>query len=149
MAIISVNVGQRNIPDTAATAKCYAVDAALDLATHTLKNCKNENNFSPEYKEFITDPLVAAARNAYVWAYTANKIRVTDAKSWHDREELQLQAIQSVSMLPALINLARRLNHLRRGKTEYWIRVTIETRDLLKKWHTADKKRYKDKYKLQ
>ena len=141
---MAVNVGQRQVPDTASTAKCYAVDAALDLAEHTLKNCKNEKHFSPEYKEWITDPLVMAARDAYALADEANGIRVTTRKDWQDREELQLEAIKNASRMKPLINLARRMNHLRRGKTEYWISKSNYALAMLKKWHTADRKRYKD-----
>ena len=137
-----VNVGQRHVPETPSNLKCYAVDAAMVLAEHTLKNCKNEKHFSPDYKDSITQPLIEAARNAYVKSYSANKIRVTTVKDWEDRERLQLEAIQNAREMPALINLARRLNHLRRGKTEYWIKLSLEARDLLIKWHKADKRRY-------
>lgn len=141
---MAVNVGQRHVPDTPSTARCYAVDAAMELAEHTLKNCKNEKHFSPEYKDFITRPLVTAARNTFVKSYTANKIRVADKETWEERKDLQLEAIRSVTMMPALITLARKLNHLRKNKCEYWIKLSITARDLLKKWHAADKRRYKD-----
>lgn len=39
---MSVNVGQRNIPKTPQVAQCYAVDSAVDLLCHTLRNCKNK-----------------------------------------------------------------------------------------------------------
>ena len=38
---MSVNVGQRNIPDTPQTKQCYAVDACMEFALHTQKICKN------------------------------------------------------------------------------------------------------------
>lgn len=139
---MATNVGQRQVPDNESTQRCYAVDAAMKLAEHTLKNCKSEKHFSPEYKDSITQPLIEAARNVYVKSYTANKIRVTTQEGWERRKALQLEAIQCAMEMPALINLARRLNHLRRGKTEYWIKLSIETRDLLIKWHSADKRRY-------
>lgn len=137
-----VNVGQRHIEETPSNLKCYAVDAAMVLAEHTLKNCKNEKHFSPEYRDSITNPLIVAARNAYVKSYSANKIRVTKPEDWAKREALQVEAIENAREIPALINLARRLNHLRRGKTEYWIKLALEARDLLIKWHNADKRRY-------
>ena len=141
---MAVNVGQRQVPDTASTARCYAVDATLDLAEHTLKNCRNKKHFLPEDEERLTIKIVNAAVNAYKYAFKANKIRVTTIKDWNDREKLQLAAIDNVGDMEPFINLARRSNHLRRGKTQYWISKSNYALAMLKKWHTADRKRYKD-----
>ena len=139
---MAINVGQRKVNETESTMRCYAVDASMALAEHTIKNCSNENHFDPKYRDSITQALIIMARDAYVKSYIANKIRVTTPEGWQIRKKLQLDAIYNTMTMVPLINLARRLNHLRRGKTEHWIKLSIEARDLLKKWHAADVKRY-------
>ena len=138
---MAVNVGQRHVPDTPQNAQCYAVDAALQLLCHTINNCKNKV-FHEQNAGYIGQRIVQTATAIYMDAYTANKIRVAQS-GWDARCNRQRRAIMACDDLLALINAAKRVYHLRRNKTEYWVKMTIETRDLLKRWHAADAKRYK------
>lgn len=74
---MSVNVGQRNIPKTPQVAQCYAVDSAVDLLCHTLRNCKNKV-FLNDYKDTVTDKVTATATEIYLSSYKVNECY----KSW-------------------------------------------------------------------
>ena len=60
---MAINVGQRKINETESTMRCYAVDASMVLAEHTIKNCSNENHFDPKYRGSITQALIIMARD--------------------------------------------------------------------------------------
>lgn len=139
---MSVNAGQRNIKNTEFNQKCYSVDSALDLAQHTLKICSNDKIFLPQYKEFLTDRIVNLALDVYSDAYSANRIRVKSRSEAIKRNSLQIRAILGCDKLIGLINVARRTFHLRNGKVDYWVRKTIETRDLLKSWNKSNNDSY-------
>ena len=143
---MSVVVGQRNIRNTSFNNKCYAVDFALDLAQHTLKICANENIFTSEFKPTVTDRITNTVTNIYLNAFMANKIYVDkDVRKWNERDSRQRAAILQCDELLALINLAKRTFHLRTNKVGYWVKKTVSTRELLKKWNDSDYERY---YKL-
>lgn len=140
---MSVVVGQRNIKDTPFNNRCYAVDATLDLAQHTLRICSNENIFTPEFKPTVTDRITDVAVSIYINTYMANKIYVgKDPKKWNERDSKQRAAIIKCDELLALINLAKRTFHLRTNKVEYWVKKTLSARELLKKWNDADYARH-------
>lgn len=139
---MATNVGQRNVPDNAQTQQCYAVDACLNLSVHTLKICKNHNIFIDDYVE-IRDSIIKLASDIFIDAYTANRIRVHNQDDWAERERLQKSAIDKINSLIGYINIAKRIYHLKRGKTEYWVKKAMDARTLLASWHQADVKRYK------
>lgn len=141
---MAVNVGQRNVPDTPANRQLDACQKALDLALHTIKICSNGKVFAPEYWDAITSDIIKCAKNIYVYAWNANNTYVTqkDASKWPQREKLQLAAISSCSELLGMINIAKRLFHLRGRKSRYWSEMAIECRKLLRKWHETNKETY-------
>lgn len=141
---MSVNVGQRNIPKTPKVAQCYAVDSAVDLLCHTLRNCKNKV-FLNDYKDTVTDKVTATATEIYLSSYKANRIRVLGEEDFERRQNLQRDSIERCDELIALIYVAKRVFHLRKNKTEFWVNKIIETRELIKKWKQSDKERYKSK----
>lgn len=141
---MAVTVGQRHVPDTASARRLYAIDAAFKLEQHTLKCCKNKKYFTDEYDDAITKKLIDAATGAYDDAYVANSIKVTSVNTWTERRDLQKSAIRKVTRMRPRLNSARRCNHLRKGKVEYWIGLVLDAQELLMKWHAADKKRYKE-----
>lgn len=142
---MAVVVGQRNVKDNAFNNRCYAVDATLELALHTIKLCQNEKIFLPEYKETITDRLLDTSTSIYLNAYRANNINVTkDVRSWNERDSRQRAAISSCGDLLALINLAKRSFHLRSNKVNFWIGKVISAKKLLTKWNEADYERYRN-----
>ncbi len=140
---MAVNVGQRNVPDTPANRQLEACQKAMELALHTIRVCKNKNIFTEEYQETLTNDIIATAKDIYVDAWEANNIYVRkDNGRWKERERLQLMAIRKCNRLLAMINLARRLFHLKGNKVIYWSQMTIDTRQMLYRWHEANAKQY-------
>ena len=140
---MAVNVGQRNVPDTHGNRQLNACEKAMELAIHTIKICSNKKIFSVEYQEAVTNEIIKCAKDIYIYAWNGNNIYVRpDNGRWKDRERLQLASISKCNELLALINIARRLFHLKGSKVNYWTRLTTDTRALLRKWHEAGVKQY-------
>ena len=144
---MAVSVGNRHIKDTAANRMFYAVDAARLLAVHTIKICSNEKVFIPKFSH-ITDQIVAIAMEIYSDAWTANNIRVNTVRDWEERSLLQKKSIAKCYGLLGFIDLAKLLFHLRANKVEYWGRMTINVRELIRAWHEKDRERYNKKLKI-
>ena len=138
---MSVNVGQRNVADTPANNQCYAVDMALSLCVHTIRICSNTNIFTTEFKA-ITDRIIGIATDIYMNAYSANKIYVASNEDWMAREEREIASFRLCNDLIGYIGIAKRLFHLRKGKVENWVKMTLETRGMINKWYTSDRNRY-------
>lgn len=139
---MSVNVGQRNVPDTPQNRQLNACWKARGVALHTIKICTNKNIFLPEYQSALTNDLIQTAKNIYKNVWKANNIRVTQSVHWKYGSRLQMEAILDCNDLLASIGLARALFHLKGKKVEYWSQMVIEARVLIAKWHESDKKRY-------
>ena len=140
---MAVNVGQRNVPDTPANRQCEACDKAMELALHTIKICSNKKIFTVEYQEALTDDIIKCAKNIYTYAWNGNNVYMQPGNGrWPERERYQLIAISKCNELLALINIAKRLFHLRHKKEQHWSKMTRDTRKLLSKWHEANKKQY-------
>ena len=140
---MAVNVGQRNVPDTPANRQLEACQKAMELALHTIKICNNKNIFTVEYQDALTNDIIRCAKDIYVFAWNGNNVYVTkDNGRWEQREKLQLLAISKCNELLALINIARRLFHLKGSKVKYWSQMTLDTRMILRKWHEANAKQY-------
>lgn len=140
---MAVNVGQRNVPDTPATRQLEAAQKALDLAIHTIKICGNNNVFDPKYQESLTNDIIDCAKQIYLDVWIGNNIYVRpDNGRWKDRERYQLDALTKCCELIGLINLARRLFHLKGTKVRYWTQLTIDTSAIIRKWHEANAKQY-------
>ena len=143
---MATNVGQRNVPDTPANRQLIACEKAMNLALHTIKICNNKNIFFPEYQSALTDDIIRCAKDIYVYAWNGNNVYVTAKNGrWPDRERLQLASISKCNELLALINIARRLFHLKGSKVAYWSRLTIETRKMIGRWHEANAAQYKQR----
>lgn len=135
------NVGERHVPDTPTNRQLFALDKCLDMVTHTIKICSNENVFDAKFKT-TTEKIVSIANSIYIKAFEANGIRVTNNYTKVKRLRLQKEAIRLCNVMLAEINIAQRLFHIKKGKKLYWVKMVIEARTLLSKWHESDKKRY-------
>ena len=139
---MAVNAGQRNVPDTPSNRQCYAVDACYVLCVHLLKITKNQKFFTEEHYD-LTGRIRELATGIYTCAFSANKTNVTkDPSRWEKRKANQESAICGLIEMLALIPVARAVFHLRKGKTEYWTKLTKDAYALAKKWHEADVERY-------
>ena len=140
---MAVNVGQRNVPDTPANRQLEAAQKSLDLAIHTIKICSNDQIFDTKYQTALIDNIIICAKRIYLDVWNGNNVYVTPENGrWKDRERFQLDAMKQCSELIGLINLARRLFHLKGSKVRYWTQMTIETSVMIRKWHEANVKQY-------
>ena len=141
---MAVNVGQRNVPDSANNRQLEACIKAMDLAIHTIKICSNKNIFKVEFQNALTDDIIKCAKDIYMLTWDANNtyVRIGDKLAWRNREIRQLGAITKCNELIALINIARRLFHLKGNKVKYWSQLTLDTRGLIRRWHEANAKQF-------
>lgn len=139
---MSVNVGQRNVPDNPQNRQLDACEKAMELAMHTIKICTNKNIFLEEYQGALTDDIIRTAKDIYINAWSGNNVYVNSKERWAEREQYQRTAITKCNELLALINIARRLFHLKGKKVKYWSGLTLETRMMVRKWYEANLKQY-------
>lgn len=140
---MSVNVGQRNVPNTDVNKKFWAVLAAQRLATHTIEICSTESIFKPAYKMF-TDKIIDLSIGVYLDTRQANEIVVTSEVAWEVRNKLQIEAIAECNTLIAMMDLAKSVHHLRSKKVKFWLELAVDVKTKLTNWHNADVKRYQD-----
>lgn len=136
---MSVPVNQRS------HGKLEAYTKAYELATYTLKITKNKKIFTVEYQECLTDYIIAAALDIYMFAGTANGKQVRAAKdkqNYEDRIAKQREAVERCGDLLKLIMLAKPIFHLSSKRVKYWVGLTKDTRNLIKAWSDADIKRF-------
>lgn len=118
---------------------------ANELTCYTIKICTNQQIFLPQYQGAITNSIIYAATMIFVSCWDANQIRVakeTLPEERLERKRLQDQAIRYCNRLLALIQIAKRLFHLKAKRIEYWGRNTINVREGIKRWQESDKERY-------
>ena len=116
---------------------------ANKLAAYTLHITANEKIFLPKYRSALTDKIISDAVDIYRYTKRANDIRVTKSEHWQKRNEYQRAAVEYCNDLIALISLAKPVFHLTSKRIEYWIGMTIETREIIKAWNDKDRDRYK------
>lgn len=134
--------------------KMEAFTKANNLAIYTIKICNNKNVFLPEYQNALTNDIISTAKDIFICAWDANGIRVTktvegkvviDERKREERRRLQEISVRKCNSLLAMMQIAQRLFHLPTKRIKYWGGMTIEVRDLLKKWKQSDAKRYEAK----
>ena len=141
---MSVNAGERNVPDSSTNRQLIALEKALDLSLHTIQLCKNKNIFKEEYQNALTNDIIRCGKDIYISAWHANNIRVgDDPYLMAERDNYQRMAIDRCTELIGLINIARRLFHLKGKKVRYWTGMAIETRFMLRKWREANSRQYR------
>lgn len=140
---MGVPVGQRNVPDTPATERCYAVDACHALCLHVLKITANVKYFDFEHHADIVQHIRELAVTIYNCAYVANVQNVTkDPATWEVRKANQEAVVQGLNEMVAMVQVAKPLFHLRSRKTTYWLGLTLHAKDLSCAWHASDVRRY-------
>lgn len=140
---MSVNEGDRNIPDTPQNRGLYACDFARKLAIHTIKICKNKNIFLEEYDDSVTSKIVGISIDIFTHAWGANTIKVDKSpERWRNRKNLQELSINECNRLIGMIQIAKPLFHLKSKKVKYWIELASKARNYLQKWKEADVNRY-------
>lgn len=116
---------------------------ARELAAYTIMITKNPKVFEPAYNTAITNDIISTAKDIYISAWHANRIRVNGSKEKaEERRKYQEQAISSCEDLLPLIMIAKRIFHLSGKRVKYWGKKTVDVETLLIAWKNADRKRY-------
>ena len=145
---MAVNAGMRNVPDTPNNGKLDVLVNSKVLWKHTLTICSNEKVFDPKFDKVMLNDVLEKVKNIHMYCFKANLIRVTDKETFAERMKLQEKAIVESECLTQLISMSRALYHLRGNKASNWSRKNEDLRELIKKWHNADKTRYKEQLKI-
>ena len=117
---------------------------SIELAVYTIKACNNEKIFPKRTRWSLANKIVDCVVEVNNNIYNANDIYVLTQEDFKDRMELQRSALKLVRDLPPMIALAYEVHGIDGRKINHWIKLVIEVRDLIKKWHKADYKRFKD-----
>lgn len=136
---MSVPVGRRG-ENKLATAM-----AAHELAVYTIKITCNANVFKQEYQAALTDDIVSAAKDIAKLTMRANNVLVKSTQLAQLRLRYQYEAANSCNDLLVLIQLAKPVYHLAGKRIKYWAGLIVNTRKLIRAWHDANAKEYKDK----
>lgn len=122
---------------------------ALEVANYTNGILANKKKFPAEFDEVLGNDLKRNAQAIYRNCRLANDIRVVkpvtgeiDQEAREARYRLQTSAIQACTELLICIDMAYGTYHLTAQRVRYWGKITKEARDYIRKWRTADKKRY-------
>lgn len=119
---------------------------ANELTCYTIEICDNKNIFVPEHQSAITDKIIKNAIMIYVACWDANQIRVspnTPDDERDSRKKSQDKAIKCCNRLLALMQIAKRLFHLKTKRIKYWGKNTIDVREGIKRWQKSDQDRYR------
>ena len=119
---------------------------ARDLADYTLQITSNEKIFLPQFQRSLTDSINGTAINIHVLVWSANNIYVNSAEDWHERKQLQEQAITQCTLLLSLIDLAHKVFHLRLKRVKYWGEKVQNVKTLIRAWKESDGKRYRSRF---
>ena len=118
-----------------------------NVAVYTLQITKNKKIFTEDYQEAVTDKIISTALNIHCLVWAANNTNVISYEAMQERLLLQEKAIAQCNVLLSLIDIAKPLFHLASKRVMFWGGMVIETRNLIRSWHSADRKRYAPKYK--
>lgn len=136
---------KRHTSDSAGTKSLEALTKAEKLAVHTIKICANEKIFLPQYWDALTNDIIGTAKDIFVAAWDANNIYVNnDPIKWNRRKALQERSVGLCNRMLALILIGRQTFKLRGKKVHYWSELTVDTRNLIRAWMEADRRRYGD-----
>ena len=145
---MAVNAGMRNVPDTPNNKKLDVLVQSKALWQHTLNITSNEKVFNPKFDKVLLNDVLSTVKNIHMYCLKANLIRVTDVETFRTRMMLQERAIVESEYLTEYISLSRSLYHLRGKKATNWSRKNEDLRGSIKKWHNADKSRYKEELNI-
>ena len=122
---------------------------ALDVANYTNRILANKKKFPAEFDEVLGNDIKKHGQAIYRNCKLANDLRVQkpvtseiDVEAREARYKLQTNAIQACTELLIDIDMAFGTYHLSVKRVAHWGKITKEARDYIRKWRTADKKRY-------
>ena len=119
---------------------------ALELEDYSIIMCSSEDRIPKKARPFVAYPLVDCARNVVTNIYKANDIFIWDERSHRQRIEYQEAALAELSALFHLIDLAKKKYNFKDKSIVHWVGLAVETRDKLRNWRNADKRKYIEKW---
>ena len=125
--------------------KLEACTKAFELVTYTLRITRNKKVFTEEFQECLTDKIISAALDIYMFTGSANELQVRspeDYENYIQRIRLQKHAAGRCGDLNRLILLAKPIFHLATKRVKYWAGLTRDTKALIKAWSESDRKRF-------
>ena len=124
------------------TSKLEVNVQAHDLCVYTLTITANKKIFIDTYQTVLTDRIVDCAIGIHTMCWCANNIQVKSVEAYKERKRLQEEAAIKCNELLALIDLARKIFHLRATRVIYWSDKVVSVRNLIRAWRNSDVKRY-------
>jgi len=115
---------------------------AHDLCVYTLVITANKKIFTDTYQTVLTDKIVDCAIGIHTMCWCANNIQVNSVETYSERRRLQESAAVRCNELLALIDLARKIFHLRASRVLYWSDKVVAVRNLIRAWRKSDDTRY-------
>lgn len=147
---MSVTVGNRKQDDSMGAKQARAVNKALELAIYTVQITSNKKSFDVEYQDSLINSINQCAIDIYTNASKADHVYVSeDNGRWPRRKEYQLNAVDECENLFALINIAKRVCHVKGTRVYYWIGLVNDTENLIKAWAKANHEKYGKSKKVQ
>ncbi len=122
---------------------------ALEVANYTNQILANKKKFPVEFDDVLGNDIKRHGQAIYRNCKLANDLRVQkpvtgeiDEEAKEARYRLQTNALQACTELLIDIDMAYGTYHLPAKRVAYWGKITRETREYIKKWRAADKKRF-------
>lgn len=119
---------------------------ALELESYSIDMCSSEKRIPKKARPFVAYPLVDCARNIVTNIYRANDIYVWDEQSHRQRIAYQEAALAEIAALIHLVDLFRKKYNLSDKSVIHWVGLAIDTREKLRNWRNADKRKYMNKW---
>lgn len=105
-----------------------------DFCCYILTITRNQNIFTPEMKEPITDHLVLNAKNIYIYTWLANGKKRENPM----RREYQDVALDSIKAFYLHWLLAKKIFHLKEKRNTKVMKDLKEIETTIKKWINDD-----------
>lgn len=117
------------------------LNSATELAAYTVNICANEKSFPKKYRWPITNQIVSEAIKISAQIRKANHMSLYNDIARQKRYEYQMEANASCESLLCLIDIAYKVFHFSSDRLEYWVGLTVQVEEDLKKWCDSDKRR--------
>lgn len=119
--------------------KLEVLSKARELSVYTIKITSNENVFTKEFQIPITNDIIKTSKDIFLHLFEANNVNLkTD---YELRNSLMKEAIRECYNLLALMQIAKPIFHLSSKRIKYWANLTIDVRNMTRRWIESDKNR--------
>lgn len=115
---------------------------ALELESYSIDMCSSEKRVPKKARPFVAYPLVDCARNIVANIYRANDVYVWDEQSHRQRIAYQEAALAEIAALIHLVDLFKKKYNLSDKSVVHWVGLALDTREKLRSWRNADKRKY-------